>query len=119
MADDKDEILAMRQRIHDMSDVVQAEVTRNATMAVQLSNLVEMFKEHRTDSKAFMDDSSIKLAAISKETTETNGRVNGHDREIKDLKDTTTWAIRLIVGLNVTVVGGVIIAVIAFWATKQ
>lgn len=95
MADDQQqEMLTMRQRMHDMANIVQNLVTRDATMALQVTNLVEMVKEHREDSKIFMAFTRETLADISKQTTKTNGRVDGHDdhlavndREIKELKE--------------------------------
>lgn len=55
------------------------------------------------------------LDEIKEQTTKTNGRVSGHDREIKDIKDTITWALRLIVGMNVSVVIGIVI----WWVTHK
>lgn len=118
MSDDA-EMQGIRKRMHDMSNMVQNLVTRDATMAVQVSNLVTMFQDHRADSKTFMGDATEKLGEIADQVTKTNGRVNGHDREISDLKDTVTWAIRLIVGLNVTVIGGVVIGVVVYLVTRK
>jgi hypothetical protein len=91
--DEKSEIKAIRARMHDLNSIAQNLVTRDATMAVQVTNLVASFTEHRTDSKAFMDDARESLAKISEQVTKTNGRVNGHDqrfvgidREIRELK---------------------------------
>lgn len=117
--DEKSEIKTMRARMHDLNNIAQNLVTRDATMAVQVTNLVSMFTEHKTESREFMGDARETLSTISEQVQKTNGRVNGHDREIKDMKDTLTWAIRLLVGLNVTVVGGVIIGVIVFWVTQK
>lgn len=54
-----------------------------------------------------------KLDAIIVQTTKTNGRVDRHDDQLRDIEQTVGWAWRLIIGLNVTVIGGVII----WWAT--
>lgn len=54
-----------------------------------------------------------KLDAIIVQTTRTNGRVDRHDDQLKVLESTVSWAWRLIIGLNVTVVGSVIV----WWAT--
>jgi CHASE3 domain sensor protein len=115
VATDSEEINNLRRRLHDLSDVAQGLVTRDATMALQVSNLLSMFTEHKDDSKAFMGDAREKLAEINEQVTITNGRVNGHDREIRDMKETITWAIRLVIGLNVTVLG----AVIVYWVTHR
>lgn len=120
--DIKSEIRTLRSRMHDVSNIAQNLVTRDATMAVQVSNLVAMFAEHKDDSKSFMDDTRVKLAAISKQTTETNGRVNGHDdhftvndREIRDIKETLAKVMWLIFGLFATVIGGVAV----YWMTSR
>lgn len=120
--DVKSEIRALRNRMHDVSNVAQNLVTRDATMALQVTNLVSLFTEHKNDSKAFMDDTRAKLAAISKQTTETNGRVNGHDdhfgvndREIRDIKETLAKVMWLIFGLFATVIGGVAV----YWMTNR
>ena len=106
MTMDNEEFNAVRRRQHDFDVVV---------LASQVSNLVSMFTEHKSDSKAFMGEARDTLAEINDQVTRTNGRVNGHDREIKDMKDTLTWAIRLVLGLNASVVVGVIV----YWVTHK
>lgn len=101
--------------MHDLSNLVQTEVTRGATMALQLTNLVSIFSEHKADSKTFMHEARETLASISEQVTKTNGRVNGHDREIKELKDTVSRAMWWALGVN----GSVIVGVIVWWLTKQ
>jgi hypothetical protein len=115
MSDDP-EIIAMRKRMHDLNDLLQVEVTRNATMSVNLANLVSMVTEHKTDVKAFMADSSDELRAIREQVTKTNGTVLRHedhftmnDREIKALKDTMVRVVWSILGLFGTVLAALII----------
>jgi methyl-accepting chemotaxis protein len=117
--DAEGELHHLRRRVHEMSSIAQNLVTRDATMALQVNNLVSSFTEHKAESKAFMGDALDTLTTIREQVTKTNGRVNGHDREIRDLKDTMTWAIRLLVGLNVTVVGGVIVGVVVYWVNNR
>lgn len=50
-----------------------------------------------------------KLDAIIVQTTRTNGRVDRHDDQLKTLESTVGWAWKLIIGLNATVVGSVIV----------
>lgn len=54
-----------------------------------------------------------KLDAIIVQTTKTNGRVDRHDDQLRDIEQTVVWAWRSIIGLNVAVIGGVIV----WWAT--
>ena len=93
MSDDQEELIRLRDRMHDLNNVVQATVLRHATMASDVAHLVAGFKEHREDSKAFMVGTSEELRAIREQTTKTNGRVNvietrlaGHDQEFGDIK---------------------------------
>lgn len=88
MSDDKDEILRMRERMHDLNEVVQATILRHATIDANLGHLMEGFKEHREDSRTFMRVTTEELKKISEQTTKTNGRVTAHDRELADLKKT-------------------------------
>lgn len=50
-----------------------------------------------------------KLDAVLLQTTKTNGRVDRHDDQIRGLEQTVSWAWRAIIGLNITVAGGVIV----------
>lgn len=87
MADnDQHEILRIRDHVHDLDTLVQATVTKHATMAISVEHLVEGFREHREDSKIFMRETVDTLRKIQEQTTKTNGRVDGHDREFADLK---------------------------------
>lgn len=43
---------------------------------------------------------------IRVQVTRTNGRVNGHDREIKELKDTVSRALWWLLGINATIIAG-------------
>ncbi|NBQ41617.1 MAG: hypothetical protein EBU23_03380 [Mycobacteriaceae bacterium] len=54
-----------------------------------------------------------KLDAIIVQTTKTNGRVDRHDDQLRDIEQTVGWAWRLVIGLNVTVIGGVVV----WWVT--
>ena len=54
------------------------------------------------------------LQEIRVQTTRTNGRVDRHDDQLRVLESTVGWAWRLIISLNATVIGGVII----YWLTK-
>lgn len=85
-SDEQEEIIRMRERIHDLTDVVNATVLRHATIDANLSHLLTDFKEHREDSRSFMRDTGVTLKEIQAQTTRTNGRVDGHDRDLIDLK---------------------------------
>ena len=120
--DIKSEVRSLRTRMHDISNIAQNLVTRDATMAVQVSHLVSLLTEHKTESKAFIGDARQTLAEINKQVTETNGRVNGHDghfemndREIRDIKETLAKVMWLIFGLFATVIGGVVV----YWVTSR
>lgn len=124
MSDDdiKSEIRTLRTRVHDVANIAQNLVTRDATMAVQVTNLVNMFAEHKMESKDFMGEARETLAEISAQVAKTNGRVNGHDdhfgvndREIRDIKETLAKVMWLIFGLFATVIGGVVV----YWVTNQ
>lgn len=54
------------------------------------------------------------LQEIRVQTTRTNGRVDRHDDQLRVLESTVGWAWRLILSLNATVIGGVII----YWLTR-
>lgn len=117
-----EEIQSLRQRLHDLTTLVQNLVTRDATMVVQVSNLVSLTTEHKSESKAFMNEARKTLAEINEQVTTTNGRVNGHDdhfgvndREIRDIKETLAKVMWLIFGLFATVIGGVVV----YWATHR
>jgi len=116
------EMHSFGRRLADITGVVQGLVTRDATTALHVANLVSMFTEHKTDSKLFMGEARKTLAEINEQVTTTNGRVNGHDdhfdmndREIRDIKETLAKVMWLIFGLFATVVGGVIV----FWVTHK
>lgn len=113
--DAEGEIDNLRRRVHVVADVAQSVATRQATIAVQVDNLVAMFTEHKTDVKTFMAETREALEEIREQTTRTNGRVNGHDREIKDIKDTLTRAIWWVFGINAGVVTGVFV----YWVTHR
>lgn len=92
-ADNDDEIKRLRDRLHDLSGEVGTLKNRDAAAAVLVDNLIEMFREHREDSREFMRETRDSLAGITKQTTETNGRMlrlesraDGHDIEFRDLK---------------------------------
>ena len=111
MSNDTDEILALRERMHAMSNTVQGVITREATTALQVEHLLEMVKEHRdeskehrAESKAFMDEARATLLGIQVQTTKTNGRVNAHDMILKAIG-----------GLGATVGGGYIL----WWLTDR
>lgn len=55
-----------------------------------------------------------KLDAIIVQTTKTNGRVDRHDDQLRELESTVGWAWKAVVGLNVTVIGGVVV----WWVTQ-
>lgn len=54
------------------------------------------------------------LNDIRIQTTRTNGRVDRHDDQLRELHSTVGWAWKLVVGLNVTVIGGVVV----WWVTQ-
>lgn len=85
-ADKDDEINRMRERMHDLNDVVQATVLRHATIASDVAHLVAGFKEHRDDSKAFMADTAEELRAIREQTTKTNGRTTKLESDFAHLQ---------------------------------
>lgn len=60
-----------------------------------------------------------KLDAILVQATKTNGRVDGHEGRIEQVEGSVTWAWRLLIGLNVTVVGSVIAGVIVYVMTRK
>ena len=82
------EIHSLRKRVHDISNIAQNLVMRDATMAVQVNNLVALVTDHKSESKAFMGDARETLGTIKEQVTRTNGRVDGHDDQIRDIKDT-------------------------------
>lgn len=106
---DDDEIRNLRERMHGLSNIAQNLVTRDATMALQLSHLVSLVAEHKADSQAFMRDVRENLSHIRVQTTETNGRVNAHDMAIGELKDSANKAMWWALGINGSVIAGVII----------
>jgi len=55
-----------------------------------------------------------KLEMILVQTTRTNGRVDRHEDQLKAVEQTVNWAWRVIVSLNVTIFGGVVI----WWLTR-
>jgi len=111
-----------RRQYDNLAQIVNGLVTGSATITLQLSNLVSMVTEHKTESRTFMGDTRETLAAINEQCTKTNGRVNGHDdhfamndREIRDIKDTLSKVLWLFLGLNVSVIGGIIV----YWVTHK
>ena len=95
--DAEEEIDNLRKRVHDMANEFGALKNSHTATAVLVENLTDIVKEFKTDSRAFMDRTSVTLADISKQTTATNGRVTtletrmvGHDREFSDIKRNRT-----------------------------
>jgi len=118
----KEELSGLRKRLHDVANIAQTLVTRDATMAVQVSHLVELSTEHKTDFRTFTGDTRETLSGISEQVTKTNGRVNGHDdhfavndREIRDIKETLSKVMWLIFGLFATGIAGVVMD----WVTRR
>lgn len=79
MSADNNEIQSLRKRVHDMADVVQAQVTRGAVMANDVATIVTLVRELKDDHKSFTHDTSTELRAIREQVTKTNGRVDRHD----------------------------------------
>lgn len=91
MADDEQqEINRIRERMHDLNEIVQATILRHATIDANVTHLINDFREHRDDSKTFMRETVETLRKIQDQTTRTNGRVDAHDREFSNLKRHTT-----------------------------
>lgn len=86
MSDDPSEMERMRDRVHDLNNVVQATLLKHATIDANVTHLLDDFKEHRDDSRVFMRETVETLRKIQEQTTKTNGRVDGHDREFAELK---------------------------------
>jgi hypothetical protein len=110
--DESEEIKLLREQQHALSNVVQGVMNREAVASAQLANLIELFREHRDDSKEFMQESRIALSGIKDQTTRTNGRVNAHDGDIAELKSTVSRAMWWALGINGTVIGGVVLYVL-------
>lgn len=74
----------------DADSITVGEIARS------LSRLETLTAEHR-----------LLLDEIRLQVTRTNGRVNGHDRELKEVKDTVSRAVWWLLGINATVIAGV------------
>ena len=73
----------------DADSITVGEIARS------LSRLETLTAEHR-----------LLLDEIRLQVTRTNGRVNGHDRELKEVKDTVSRAVWWLLGINATVIAG-------------
>ena len=74
----------------DADSITVGEIARS------LSRLETLTAKHR-----------LLLDEIRLQVTRTNGRVNGHDRELKEVKDTVSRAVWWLLGINATVIAGV------------
>ena len=74
---------------------MDAESITVGEIARSLSRLETLTAEHR-----------LLLDEIRLQVTRTNGRVNGHDRELKEVKDTVSRAVWWLLGINATVIAG-------------
>lgn len=110
--DESEEIKLLRERQHALSNVIQGVMNREAVASTQLANLIELVREHKDDSRIFMADTRSALSGIKDQTTKTNGRVNAHDGEIAELKTTVSRAMWWALGINGTVIAGVILYVL-------
>lgn len=89
MADDQDEILRLRKRVHDLADEVNVSKLQNATIDTKVTDLVADVKELKDDSKLFMRESRETLRAIETQTSKFDSRMavlektaEGHGREL-------------------------------------
>jgi predicted glycoside hydrolase/deacetylase ChbG (UPF0249 family) len=122
--DANDEVLKLREQMHDMAGKVQAVMSRDAVVALQMETLLEMFKEHKDESREFMSETRTALSDIRQQTTRTNGRVTALEmltsrqasqvRAESDSKPITRRDVNVAVGVGVLCVGVVVWMFIEF-----
>lgn len=108
--------------MHDLSNKLHETALKQGVMSNDLAHLLAMFAEHKNAVVVFIEETRSTLTEIKTQTTKTNGRVDRHDdsfvvsnREIRDIKETLSKALWVGVGLNTSIIAGVVI----YWATQQ